>query len=123
MRGVFATALVCAVTFACHNKPVGKENVDGGACSYKDEIHPAKLLRLETKDSLTYNAYFEIEAGLRGADKKDTLAFHDLNNQYIPADKIKKDSIREGKTYQYVVQTIVSGSCDPTNTIFRLEKY
>ncbi len=123
MNKVFAVALLCTAAFACNNKPAEKENIDGGACSYKDEIHPAKLLWLETKDSLTYNAYFEIQAGLRGSDKKDTLGFYDLNHQYIPADKIKKDSIQQGNIYQYVVQTIVSGSCNPTNTIFRLTKY
>ncbi len=36
------------VLFACNN---GDNVVAGGPCSYKETIHPAKLIKLETTDS------------------------------------------------------------------------
>ena len=97
--------------------------MNGGSCSYKDEIHPAKLLALKKVDSLVYDGQFEIEAGIRTIGAPDTVFFHSLTNRYIQADEIAKDSIAPGKIYQYVIQTIVTGSCDPHIQIIRMEPY
>ena len=123
MKILSVSAIILLIIASCNNNKKEKENVDGGPCSYKEEAHPAKLLSLQIIDSLSYDAQFEIEAGSQSADKPDTVLFHSLNNHYIEAKKIKSDTITVGKTYKYIVKTIVSGSCDPTVRIISLEKY
>lgn len=120
MKNISLLLLITLLQLACNNKT---GNVNGGPCTYKEDTHPAKLIRLETSDSLTYNGLFEIEAGLQSADKKDTVSFDRLNNRYIEKTQIEKDSIAEGKVYKYIIQTITSGSCDPDIRTIRLEKY
>jgi len=102
---------------ACNNKKE-KEIPAGGPCSYKEEILPAKLVKLVTTDSLTYDAQFEI-----GSTSTDTVTLHFLNHTYINAEQVKKDSIATGKVYKLVEQTIISGSCNPHIRTIRLEKY
>ncbi len=105
--------------FSCNNAV--KEEPDGGPCSYKETVFPARLIQLEQRDSLSWDARFEISLP-EGADKKDTVGFYQLNNQYIPDEKIKKDSIAVGSLCQYVIMDIVSGHCNPQVIIVRLEK-
>lgn len=104
---------------SCNN--AGEEEPDGGPCSYKETVFPARLIQLEQRDSLSWDARFEVSLP-DGKDKKDTVGFYQLNNQYIPDGKIKKDSIAVDSLYQYVVMDIVSGHCNPQVIIVRLEK-
>lgn len=105
---------------ACNN---GDKVVAGGPCSYKETIHPAKLIKLETTDSTWYNVWLELEAGIQSKDKMDTLYSRQLNGSLLHIDQIKKDSIAVGNTYKFVVQDIISGSCTPRVTMFRFEKF
>lgn len=123
MKYLLMLAVTTAFLFSCNNSKNDKGDMNGGGCSYKDEIHPAKLLALKKVDSLTYDGQFEIEAGIRNPDAPDTVFFHNLTNQYIKADDIAKDSIAPGKIYQYVIQTIVTGSCDPHIMTLRMKPY
>lgn len=97
--------------------------VDGGPCSYKETIHPAKLIYLETHDSTRYNAWLELEAGIKSMDKKDTVYSERLNGGPLYAEQIKKDSITVGISYKFVVKNIISGSCTPRVDMVRFEKY
>lgn len=97
--------------------------VDGGPCSYKETIHPAKLIYLETHDSTRYNAWLELEAGINSPDKKDTVYSERLNGGPLYAEQIKKDSITVGISYKFVVKNIISGSCTPRVDMVRFEKY
>ncbi len=87
--------------------------VDGGPCSYKETTHPAKLIYLETHDSTRYNAWLELEAGIKSPDKKDTVYSEKLNGGPLYAEQIAKDSIVLGNTYTYVVREIIEGHCNP----------
>lgn len=120
MKNISLLLLIMLLQLACNNTT---GNVDGGPCTYKEGTHPARLIKLETNDSLVYDALFEIEAGLQSAGKKDTVSFNRLNNRYIEKTQIENDSIAEGKVYKYIIQTITSGSCNPDVRIIRLEKY
>lgn len=120
MKNISLLLLITLLQLACNNTT---GNVDGGPCTYKEDIHPAKLIKLETNDSLVCDALFEIEAGLQSAGKKDTVSFNQLNNRYIEKTQIENDSIAEGKVYKYIIQTITSGSCNPDIRTIRLEKY
>lgn len=97
--------------------------MDGGPCSYKETIHPAKLIKLETPDSVRYNAWLELEPGIRSAGKKDTVYSERLNGGPIYAEQIKKDSISVGRIYVYVVKEILDGHCTPRVDIIRFDKY
>ncbi|MEQ1676413.1 MAG: hypothetical protein ABL876_06925 [Chitinophagaceae bacterium] len=103
---------------ACTNGKKEKEVPAGGPCTYKEEIHPAKLIKLETTDSINYDAQFET-----GTTMPDTIEFHFLNNTYIRAEQVKADSILAGKVYKLVEQSIISGSCNPHIRTIRLEIY
>ena len=103
---------------ACTNRKKEKEVPAGGPCTYKEEIHPAKLIKLETTDSINYDAQFETGTGM-----PDTVTFHFLNHAYIKAEQVRVDSIAVGKVYKLVEQSIISGSCNPHIRTIRLEKY
>ncbi|MBI3139958.1 MAG: hypothetical protein HYZ15_15380 [Sphingobacteriales bacterium] len=106
--------------FSCRN---GSGKIDGGPCSYRETLYPAKLIRLETKDSLRYEAYFELEAGLQSAGKKDTVSYEVLNYRPVTAEEVRKDSLAEGSICRYVIRDIISGSCTPRVIQLQLEKY
>jgi hypothetical protein len=108
---------------SCNGCKHEKEIPAGGPCTYKEEVHPAKLIRLQTTDSLNYDGQFEVQRGLQPANIADTVFFHFLNNTYIKVEHIKKDSIEVGKIYKLVEQSILSGSCNPHIQTIRLEKY
>lgn len=97
--------------------------VDGGPCSYKETIHPAKLIKLETTDSTRYNAWLELEAGINSTDKKDTVYSERLNGGPLYAAQIKKDSIAVGRIYKFVRKEILSGHCNPRVDMIRFENY
>ena len=97
--------------------------VDGGPCSYKDSSYPAKLIYLETQDSVRYNAWLELEAGINSSGKKDTVYSERLNGGPLYAEQITKDSIEVGKTYTFVVKQILSGSCTPRVTMVKFQKF
>jgi hypothetical protein len=97
--------------------------VDGGPCSYKETIHPAKLIKLETSDSTRYNAWLELEAGINSTNKKDTVYSERLNGGPLYAEQIKKDSIAVGRIYKLIRREILSGHCTPRVDMIRFEKY
>lgn len=112
---------VCAVLqIGCNN---GGTNMDGGPCSYKDTKYPAKLIYLETHDSVRYNAWLELEAGINSSGKKDTVYSERLNGGPLYAEQIKKDSIVVGNTYTFVVKQIISGSCTPRVTMIKFQQF
>ena len=112
---------VCALSLiACNN---GSTIVDGGPCNYKDTSYPAKLIYLETHDSVRYNAWLELEAGINSSDKTDTVYSERLNGGPLYAEQITKDSIEVGKTYTFVVKQILSGSCTPRVTMVKFQKF
>ena len=111
---------VLVLFFASCNNAVEQEP-DGGPCSYQETAYPARLIQLEQQDSLSWNARFEVSLPEQ-PEKKDTVGFYQLNNQFIPTETIRKDSIAVGSLYQYVVMDIVSGHCNPQVIIIRLKK-
>lgn len=109
-----------SLLFSCKDE---KSKVNGGPCTYRETRHPAKLIRLETRDSLRYEAYFELEAGVRSAGKKDTVSYEVLNYRPVTAEEVRKDSLAEGRICTYIIQDIATGHCDPHIQIIRLDKY
>jgi len=99
-----------------------KEIPAGGPCTYKEDIYPARLIKLVTNDSISYDVHFSVTRN-NGAGTPDTVNLHFINNSYIKAEQVKADSIAVGKTYKLVDQTILTGSCNPHVQSIKLEKY
>lgn len=98
---------------------------DGGSCTYSERGVPAKLISLQaSEDGLFYDAWFEIDniEDQYGATK-DTIQYSRINNNPIPTNQLKEDKIETGKVYQYVEQTITSGTCSPHMWFLKLEEY
>lgn len=90
----------------------------GGPCRYKHDTVPAKLLRIVNSGN-QYNALFAVK---RCDDcKTDTITHYISNNQYSKAEE--KAKVDTGKLYQFIIQSIVSGTCTPTIEHVNLEAY
>ncbi len=83
---------------------------DGGGCTYDKDTIPATLIALVDINEKSYDALFEVD--LEG--RKDTLSYAGKNNgHYIFTDELPKETLEPGKQYQYIVQKIITGTCDP----------
>jgi len=91
----------------CNNQ---SETPAGGPCTYKSTVLPAKLIQLNSKDSLEYDAVFEIS---RTSGQTDTISYQQIHHQLLTTEEIKKDSLLVGQLYQFVEQDLVTGSCNP----------
>jgi hypothetical protein len=120
MKNFLPATLGILFLISCKGK---KEEPAGGPCSYKEEIHPAKLIELRHIDSLSFDAAFEIGSRRQGGNSTDTEYFHSLNRQYITAEQVKRDSIMPGKLYQLVESNIISGSCNPHILSIRMQPF
>jgi len=99
------------------------ENMAGGPCTYDEKIFPATLVRLEKMDSVRYDALFIIEDS-SSMERKDSIRYSILTNgHYITSAEVISDSLAIGKKYQYITQTIKSGSCNPNIDMLVLKQY
>jgi hypothetical protein len=98
--------IVATLFIACNNQ---EEIPAGGPCSYRSEIHPAKLISIKQIDSINIDAQFEIS----WQTSKDTISYYMAKHHYLTADQIKTDSLNIGNVYQYVEEFMVSGNCNP----------
>ncbi|MEI7735687.1 MAG: hypothetical protein WCI49_09475 [Ferruginibacter sp.] len=100
--------LMAGMICSCNNQ---EELPAGGPCTYDTTVNPAKLINLVQKDSLNYDALFEI-AWQKAPDTKDTISYYLENLRWLTSDQIKNDSLAVGKTYRFVEYNIRSGSCN-----------
>lgn len=83
---------------------------DGGGCTYDKDTIPATLIALVDINEKSYDALFEVD--IEG--RKDTLSYAGKNNgHYIFTDELPKETLEPGNKYQYIVQKIITGTCDP----------
>jgi hypothetical protein len=99
--------MVC-ILLACNSQ---EEIPAGGPCSYDSTVNPAKLISLVQKDSLNYDAQFEI-SWQKATDTKDTISYYMENQKWLTTDQIKNDSLAVGNTYRLMEYFIRSGSCN-----------
>ncbi len=91
----------------CNNQ---EETPAGGPCTYRNTVLPAKLTRLISKDSLEYDAVFEVS---RSSGQTDTVNYQQLHHRLLSAEDIKRDGLLVGEVYQYLEKDLVTGSCNP----------
>ena len=111
---IYFVCIVACGFFACNSN---EEIPAGGGCSYRSEVHPAKLIGFKEIDSVNIDAAFEINWG----SIKDTVMYRQKKGGYLTKEQIQKDTIVVGNTYQYVEDFIVSGSCNPHITHLEME--
>ena len=100
--------LLAGMISSCNNQ---EENIAGGPCTYDSTVNPAKLISLVPKDSLNYDALFEI-SWQKAPESKDTISYYMDNKNWLTADQIKNDSLAVGNTYRFIEYFIRSGSCN-----------
>ena len=110
--------LTTAWLYSCNNGGPAA----GGPCQYKETRYPARLIKLETHDSMRYNAWLELEAGITFPDRKDTVFSERLNGGPLYVEQISKDSILVGNIYTYVKKEITEGHCNPRVDMILFEK-
>ena len=116
MKVPISCYFVCLLA-ACNNHE--KEVPDGGACSYRSEIHAAKLISFKQTDSVNVDAAFEINWG----SIKDTVMYRQKKGSYLTKEQIQNDTIVVGNTYQYIEDFIESGSCNPHITHLEMKRF
>lgn len=112
---------IAAVLIAC-NSNKEKEEPTGGPCSYETKIYPATVIKIEKKDSLKADIIFRIDDNT-GRLYRDSVSWYMEKREWILLSMIEKDRIGVGRKYQYEVQRIISGSCNPAIETLKLEKY
>ncbi len=101
--------LLAGMCCSCNNNQY--EIPAGGPCTYDSTVNPAKLIRLVQKDSLNYDAQFEI-SWQKTPDNKDTISYYMENQRWLTTDQIKNNSLAVGNTYRFIEYFIRSGSCN-----------
>jgi hypothetical protein len=122
MKPIFLhLSLPVLLVFSC----VSSRQENGGGCSYKETISPARIIMIEPayKDSSYFNIWFEIDKeGIAGAGK-DTIDFYHTNNSNLEYARLRDLKLQEGDIYKYVIMDITKGHCTPRVDMIRLEKY
>jgi hypothetical protein len=101
--------LIAGMCCSCNNNQ--EEIPAGGPCTYDSTVNPAKLISIVQKDSLNYDALFEI-SWQKAPDKKDTISYYMENKKWLNEGQIKNDSLAVGNTYRFIEYIIRSGSCN-----------
>lgn len=104
--------------FSCTNRT----NKDGGACSYKTTILPAKIIAITSYDSTRSDIIFRI-VNKDGSSFIDSLSWYRKTKNLIEKTQIKKEHIETGQVFTYEIMKIINGSCNPTIETIKLEKF
>ena len=124
--------LLLVLSVSCNSKkpaeepkpvvPAPKEAIEplaGEPCSYKDNIYPARVLKVEGADANSLDISFEVTRG----KEKDTITYSDEMHRYMTQSEIEQNGIVLDAQYKYVESDIVSGSCTPHIKRLLLQKY
>lgn len=107
-------AISTIVLYSCNNE------TDGGGCKYETTVLPATLIQLVDINSHSYDALFEVTV----ENKKDTIAYSRLNSgQYIFISEKPKKQLVTGRQYQYIMQKIITGACNPEVNVISLTAF
>lgn len=129
---VYTILLLLVLAIACNTKkkeeekpvlppePQKEEPIAGGPCTYKDNIYPAKVLKIAGQNDQTLDVSFEVKFD---AKTKKTITYSSVMNRYISPDEVMKSGILLDSTYKYIQSEIVTGTCNPKVNKFVFEKY
>lgn len=110
--------VIIVVLLSCNNNG----QTEGGPCTYDTKIYPATVIGIEKKDSLYADIIFRINDDT-GNIYRDSVLWSIESNRLIEMILIEKDSIAVGKKYQYRIDNIKTGTCNPNIERLKLEKF
>ena len=107
--------------YSC-NSNNGKDEPAGGPCTYETKFYPATIIAIEKIDNLNADIIFKIEDEV-GQTYRDSVSWYMEKQSWISFSQIEKDSITVGKKYNYHLDRIKTGSCNPNMEMLTLEKF
>jgi hypothetical protein len=87
--------------------------VDGGPCSYKDTKLVARVVAVETYDSIHYDVLFKLDSNALIPSPNDTIAYSRETHDYFEKAALDSAGIKIGNRYTYLVRDIIEGHCSP----------
>ena len=121
---LFGYCFIVVLCISCNNTrketPGGGEVPSGGPCSYKQDTFPARVVNIKRLPNSPPAVFFEVQ--LSGTNS-DTVVYSMVNNRSISEEEITRQGVKTGAVFQYIVSSIVSGSCNPHVNHLELEPY
>lgn len=129
---IYTILLLIVFVIACNTKKKEEEKpalppeikkeepVAGGPCTYKDNVYPAKVVKIEGENESALNIFFEVKIS---GKTKETISYYSKMNRYITPDEVMQKGILLDSVYKYVQSEIVTGTCTPKVSKFVFEKY
>ena len=91
----------------------GPSIVDGGPCSYKDTKLVARVIAIETYDSIHYDVLFKLDSNALISPLHDTISYSEETRNYFEQADLDSTGIKIGNIYTYLVRNITEGHCNP----------
>ncbi len=103
---------------ACKNQP---QNVDGGPCSYTEEILPATVV--EVYPTQNDSTQFEVTFAIEQFGEPDTIYYSSHFPTYLPQKQVDSLQVKPGSQFSWVHKSISSGHCSPDIFELRMEPF
>lgn len=94
--------------------------VDGGPCSYKDTKLVARVIAVDSYDSIHYDVSFKLDSNALIPSPYDTILYSRQTSNYLDKHSLDSLGVKPGATFTYLVRDIIEGHCNPhiTRLIF-----
>jgi len=100
----------------------GYEVPDGGPCSYKDTKLVARVIAIETYDSIHFDVLFKLDSNALITPPDDTISYSQETRNYFEKAELDSLGIQPGMECTYLVRDIIDGHCNPHITRLILQK-
>lgn len=97
-----------------------EEPVAGGACTYKDNVYPAKVVKIEGDNENSLNITFEVTLDKK---KKESITYFSVYQRNMTMNEVEQNHILLDSTYKFIQSEIISGACNPKVKKFVFEPY
>lgn len=114
-----ANTLCILMMSSCHF--FESTEVDGGPCSYKDTKLVARVIAVDSYDSIHYDVVFKLDSNTFFQSPNDTIVYSLQTSNYLDKRAVDSLGIQPGMGYTYLVREIIEGHCNPwiTQIIFQ----
>ncbi len=106
------------MTVGCKNHP---QNVDGGPCSYTEEILPATVVEVYPTEA--DSSQFEVIFAIEQFGEPDTIYYSSHFPTYLPQKQVDSLQVKPGSQFSWVHKSISSGHCSPDIFELRMEPF
>lgn len=109
---------VLVLVNACKSQP---QNVDGGPCSYTEEILPATVVEVYPTEA--DSSQFEVTFAIEQFGEPDTIYYSSHFPTYLPHKQVDSLQVKPGNQFSWVHKSISSGHCSPDIFVLRMEPF